>query len=90
MTLDILYYFEGTTGLCTYTQCSIVDDSDNPIPWLKDASLSGNICSFKVDTSTLQAQTNFHIKLTSATASPLTVTSNTITYKVVDLCLDSS
>ena len=52
-TLDIRYYFENPTGFCTYTQCSIVDDSDNHIPWLTDATLSGNICSLKVDTSAL-------------------------------------
>ena len=52
-TLDITNYFDSLTGVCTYTQCSIVDDSGNAIPWLKDATLSGNICSFNVDTSAL-------------------------------------
>ena len=53
MTLDMTNYFDYPTGSCTYTQCSIVDDLGNAIPWLTDASLSGNICSFNVDTSTL-------------------------------------
>ena len=35
--------------------------------------------TFNVDTSTIQAQTNFYIKLTSTTANPLTITSNAIT-----------
>ena len=53
MNLDILNYFDNPTGVCTYTQCSIVDINGNPITWLTGASLSGNICSFNVNTLTL-------------------------------------
>ncbi len=53
MTLDITNYFDSPAGYCTYTQCSIVDDLNNAIPWLTDATLSGNICSFNVGTSAL-------------------------------------
>jgi hypothetical protein len=52
-TLNFGHYFENPTGFCTYTQCNIVDDSGNPISWLVAVSLSGNICSFNVDTSAL-------------------------------------
>ena len=52
-TLDITNYFENPTGFCTYTQCSIVDYSGNLISWLVAGSLTGNICSFNVDTSAL-------------------------------------
>ena len=52
-TLDIRHYFENPTGVCTYTQCSIVDDSGNSISWLVAGSLIGDICSFNVDTSAL-------------------------------------
>ena len=79
MSLDITNYFTNPTGVCTYTQCSISDINGNPISWLTGSTLSGNICSFNVDTSTIQFQTNFFIKLTSTTASPLTITSNAIT-----------
>ena len=51
MSLDITNYFTSVTGGCTYTQCSIVDWSENAISWLTGATLSGNICSFNVDTS---------------------------------------
>ncbi len=53
MTLDITNYFDSPTGSCTYTQCSIVDDSGNALSWLTDATLSGNICSFNIGTSAL-------------------------------------
>ncbi len=53
MTLDITNYFDSPTGSCTYTQCSIVDDSGNALLWLTDATLSGNICSFNIGTSAL-------------------------------------
>ena len=79
MSLDITNYFTNPTGVCTYTQCSICDINGNPISWLTGSTLSGNICSFNVDTSTIKSQTNFFIKLTSTTASPLTITSNAIT-----------
>ncbi len=51
MSLDITNYFTSAAGDCTYTQCSIVDGSGNPISWLSGATLSGNICSFNVDKS---------------------------------------
>ncbi len=53
MNLDLGNYFDSPAGACTYTQCSIVDGSGNPISWLTASSLSGNICSFNVDTSVL-------------------------------------
>jgi hypothetical protein len=79
MNLDISNYFTNPTGVCTYTQCSIVDINENAISWLTGANFSGNICSFNVDISNIQAQTNFYIKLISTTASPLTIISNAIT-----------
>ena len=51
MSLDVTNYFTSATGDCAYTQCSIVDGSGNPIAWITGSSLSGNVCSFNVDTS---------------------------------------
>ena len=53
MTLDLTNYFTNPSGVCTYTQCSIVDINDNPISWLTAVTLAGNICSFNIDTSTI-------------------------------------
>ena len=53
MTLDITNYFTNPTGVCNYTQCSIVNIDGNPISWLTAATLAGNICSFNVDTSAI-------------------------------------
>ena len=50
MNLDIKNYFTDPTGVCTYTQCNIVDGSGNPISWLTGATISGDICSFNVNT----------------------------------------
>ncbi len=51
MSLDITNYFDTPTGVCTYTQCSVVDSSGYSISWLTGGSLSGNICSFNIITS---------------------------------------
>ena len=53
MNLDITNYFTSTSGVCTYTQCNIIDSSGNSISWLTGATLAGNICSFNVDTSAI-------------------------------------
>ena len=79
MNLDIANYFTSPTGFCSYTQCSIVDNLGGSINWITGGTLSGNKCSFNIDTSVLKPQTDFYIKLSSTTANPTTVTSNIIT-----------
>ena len=61
MSLDVTNYFTNPAGVCTYTQCSIVDFNSNPISWLTGANLLVNICTFNVDTSTIRTQTNFYL-----------------------------
>ena len=34
MSLDFTNYFTDPTGVCTYTECKIVDANRNPISWL--------------------------------------------------------
>ena len=51
MILDLTNYFTNPSGVCNYTQCSIVDVIGNPISWLTGANVFGNICSFNVDKS---------------------------------------
>ena len=53
MSLDITNYFTNPTGVCAYAQCSIVDINGDPISWVTAATLSGNLCSFNVDTSNI-------------------------------------
>ena len=75
MGVDLTNYFYSQTGVCNYTECSIVDVSGSPISWLTGGWVYGNTCYFNVATSATKTQTNFYLKLTSTTASPLTVTS---------------
>jgi len=42
ITLDITNYFTNPTGVCAYTQCSIVDINGSPISWLTGGTLLGN------------------------------------------------
>jgi hypothetical protein len=51
--LDITNYFDSPTGVCTYTQCSIVDGSGNPISQLTAVFLDVKNCLFNIDTSAL-------------------------------------
>ena len=44
--VDITYYFDNPTGVCTYSSWDIVDGSGNIINWIIGTTLSGNSLTF--------------------------------------------
>jgi hypothetical protein len=83
--VDITQYFtDSATNPCSYTSCNIVDNTETLVSWISEASLVGNICSFKVDTLTVRPSSIFYLKVFTSVTKFSSVDSRPISIQIKD------
>jgi hypothetical protein len=61
-----------------------VDNTEVPVQWITETTLTGNTCTFKVDTSAVKASSIVYLKVFTSTTSTSSVVSRPISIQIKD------
>jgi hypothetical protein len=61
-----------------------VDNTEAPVSWITGATLAGNVCSFKINTSTVKASSIVYLKVFTSTTAISSVESRPISIQIKD------
>ena len=61
-----------------------MDNTEVPVQWITEATLTGNTCIFKVDTSAVKASSIVYLKVLTSTTSTSSVVSRPISIQIKD------
>ena len=61
-----------------------MDNTEVSVEWITEATLTGNTCTFKVDTSAVKASSIVYLKVFTSTTSTSSVVSRPISIQIKD------
>ena len=61
-----------------------MDSTGAPVKWITEATLTGNVCSFKIDTSTVIASSIIYVTVATVTPITTSIESKPITIEIKD------